>query len=121
MSLRTLSLLFPATALAASSLLVSHFEGTLYSLTLDDAASDLSISGQVSTGGGMPSWLTLDSEAKKLYVTDEAWFGTTKLTTYSVAADGALTKEAETSTPGGELHSCLYGGDDGKSFIAAAQ
>ncbi|CAI4212888.1 unnamed protein product [Parascedosporium putredinis] len=76
-------------ALAASSLLVSHFEGTLYSLALDDAASSLTISGQVSTGGGMPSWLTLDREAGKVYVTDEAC--------------------------------CLYGGSDGKAFIAAAQ
>jgi 6-phosphogluconolactonase (cycloisomerase 2 family) len=69
----------------------------------------------------MPSWLTLDSEAKTVYVTDENQAGRIVLSAYKVGADGKTTKIGDAQTPGGELHSCLFGGEDGKGYIAMAE
>lgn len=69
----------------------------------------------------MPSWLTLDSATGNLYVTDETSYGSPVLTSLSVAADGSLKVTGTARTPGGEIHSTLYGGSDGRGFIAAAE
>ncbi|SPN98742.1 uncharacterized protein DNG_01786 [Cephalotrichum gorgonifer] len=116
---RALLLALLPTALS-SSIIVSHFEGTVYSLALSDDASELSVSSQVQLGG-MPSWVTLDKETKTLYVTDESWFGSTKLSAWSVGEGAALTAAGQAPTRGGELHCSLFGGADGKGFIAASQ
>lgn len=102
----------------AATLLASHFEGNVYTLTLTD--SELSVTSQVEVGG-MPSWLTLDTAGSTLYVTDESWLGGTKLSALSVGEDGELTASAEVGTEGGEIHNCLFGGGDGEGFIAAPQ
>jgi hypothetical protein len=69
----------------------------------------------------MPSWLTLDSASGTLYVTDESTYGSPVLTSVSVANDGSLKSASTARSNGGELHSTLYGGADGKGFIAAAE
>jgi 6-phosphogluconolactonase (cycloisomerase 2 family) len=122
LNLHTVALLclLPARSLAASSLLVSHFSGRLYSLGLSDGGQ-LTLTSQASGGARMPSWLTLDADSKTLYVTDEVTYGTPFLTAFSVGDGGALTQKAQGRTPGGELHSTLYGGADGKGFIAMAE
>ena len=116
----TLTLLSLLPAIEAATLFVSHFEGSVYTLSLSDDASELTVASQVQPGG-MPSWLTLDSTASTLYVTDESWLGGTKISAWSVGEGGELTAAGETPTEGGEIASCLFGGEDGESFIAAAQ
>ncbi len=111
--------LVPVPALAAT-LLVSHYNGNLYSLTL--SGSKLSVTSSVKACGGMPSWLTLDAEGKTVYCTDESGAGSgSTLTALSVSDTGALKVSATTRTPGGELHSTTYGGSDGKGFLAVAE
>jgi hypothetical protein len=106
-----------------SNLLVSHYNGNLYSLSLttSGAAGSLSIKQTLRAGGSMPSWLTLDSATGTLYITDESSWGNPVLTTVSVSTDGTLKTATTARSNGGELHSTLYGGSDGKGFIAAAE
>jgi len=108
------------TVYAASSLLVSHYDGNLYSLSLSDSGA-LTVTGQSATGGRMPSWITLDKEDRTAYVTDEYGSGRPVLAAFNIGADGKPTKKGEAQTPGGELHSCLFGGADGRGFIAMAE
>jgi hypothetical protein len=106
-----------------ANLLVSHYNGNLYSLSLttSGATGTLSIKQTLRAGGSMPSWLTLDSTSGTLYVTDESSYGSPVLTSVAVAADGTLRTASTARSNGGELHSTLYGGSDGKGFIAAAE
>jgi len=110
-------------AVWGANLLVSHYNGNLYSLSLatSGSAATLSIKQTLRAGGSMPSWLTLDSATETLYVTDESTYGSPVLTTVSVAADGTLKTVSTARTNGGDLHSTLYGGTDGNGFIAAAE
>lgn len=114
---RTLLLSLPTAH--AATLLASHFEGNLYTLTLTDD-SELSVGSPVEVGG-MPSWLNLDSAGSTLYVTDESWLGGTTLSVWSVGEGGELTESGRVATDNGEIHSCLFGGENGEGFIAAPQ
>jgi 6-phosphogluconolactonase (cycloisomerase 2 family) len=111
--------LLPITVLGASSLLVSHYSGNIYTLTLSDSGA-LSIAKTVRAGNSMPAWLTLDSNSKTLYCPDESTYGRPVIASFSVGADGTLTPKAQASTRGGELHSTLYGGQDGAEYLATA-
>lgn len=110
-------------AALGANLLVSHYSGNLYSLSLtaSGGTGTLAIKQTLRAGGSMPSWLTLDSATGTLYVTDESTYGSPVLTTVSVASDGTLKTLATARANGGEVHSALYGGSDGKGFIAAAE
>jgi len=115
----TLLSLLPSSAWAAS-LLVSHYNGNLYSLTLN--GGKLSVSSQVKACGGMPSWLLLNSETKTVYCTDESGANMgSSLTALSVSDTGALKVSATARAPGGEVHCGFYGGSDGKGFLALAE
>ncbi|CAK7224599.1 hypothetical protein SBRCBS47491_005606 [Sporothrix bragantina] len=124
-SLSALLCLLPAAALAeTANLLVSHYNGNLYTLTLTTGSGtpSLAVTSSVKACGQMPSWLTLDKEAKTVYCTDESGANTgSTLTQLSVGANGVLKVTGTDRTPGGELHSTLYGGSDGQGFIAAAE
>jgi hypothetical protein len=112
------------TALAASAnLLVSHYNGNLYSLSLTTSGSTgtLAVKQTVKTCGTMPSWLTLDSASGSLWCTDESTYGSPILTQLSVSASGSMTVSGQAKSGGGDLHSTLYGGSDGKGFIATAE
>lgn len=104
----------------AARLLASHYSGTLYVLELSDDNA-LSVTSEIPSGSQLPAWITLDSQAKTAYIADESWYGLGTLSSFSVDQDdSSLTATASVQTKGGELHSCLYGGDDGEGFIALA-
>ena len=120
MTRQTLALLSLLPAINAATLLASHFEGTLYSLTLSEDASELTLASQADVGG-MPSFLMIDSAGETAYVSDESWLEPTKLSAWTVGEGGELTAAGAVTTEGGEIHCGLFGGEDGESFIAAAQ
>lgn len=115
--------LFYSSAYGAN-LIASHFTGNLYSLILSDSG-ELTVDSEFSSGNFWPSWLDLDADSKTLYVPDEAsWSPPNGLTTFTVGGDGSWTPaddEIQAITGGGEVHSTLYGGQDGKGFIAFAR
>lgn len=114
--------LLPGTVLGAN-LLVSHFSGSIYSLSLTtkNGTGQLAITSTLRAGGRTPSWLTLDSAAGNLYVTDEAQFGSPVLTTLKVNSDNSVQLVSTAPTSGGGVHSALYGGNDGRGFFAVAE
>lgn len=112
--------LLPTTALGAN-LLVSHFSGSVYSLSLDDSNAALAITSQLSGVGGMPSWITLDQDTGILYVNDESKVDDPKLTVLRVNPDNTVQLEGTAAGSPGQVHNTLYGGVDGKGFVAVAQ
>lgn len=117
---QTAALLSLLPAANAATLLASHFEGTIYTLSLSDNATELSVASETDVGG-MPSWIMVDKAGATAYVTDESWLEQTKLSAWSVGEGGELTSAGVVDTEGGEIHCSLFGGEDGESFIAAAQ
>ncbi|KAK3326202.1 Lactonase, 7-bladed beta-propeller-domain-containing protein [Apodospora peruviana] len=107
----------------AAGLLVSHYNGNLYSLSFiqDGNTGQLAVKQTLKAGGGMPSWLTLDSDTGSLWVTDESTYGSPVLTQLQVGSDGTMKVTGTSKSNGGEVHSSLYGGSNGKGFIAAAE
>lgn len=102
-------------------LFASHFSGRVYSLTFDrdsEGNGTLAINSSASGCGNMPSWLTLDRTAGSLYCFDES-YGRGVVPSFSVAG-GALTSTGQASTGGNDVHGWLYGGTDGKGFVATA-
>lgn len=114
--------LLPGTALGAN-LLLSHFSGSIYSLSLttNNGKGQLAITSTLRAGGLTPSWLTLDSAAGNLYVTDEAQYGSPVLTTLKVNNDNSVQLVSTAPTSGGGVYSSLYGGSDGRGFFAVAE
>lgn len=124
-----LSISLPITATAAkhlappSRLWATHYNGNVYTLTLDKAAKNLSITDTQKTCGKMPSWLTFDSESRIVYCSDED--GTAdpsthgSLTAYHPDRDGKLHEISSVKTVGGGVDSVIY--EVGKEkFIAIA-
>lgn len=114
--------LLPGTVLGAN-LLVSHFSGGIYSLslTISNGTGQLAVTSTLRAGGRTPSWLTLDSAAGNLYVTDEAQYGSPVLTSLKVNNDSSVQLVSTAPTSGGGVHSVLYGGNDGRGFFAVAE
>lgn len=119
--------LAPTTALGAN-LLASHYSGSIFSLSLTPSngtgagsLATLAMSSMLQAGGAMPSWLTLDSATGNLYVNDESEVGTPVLTTLLVHADNSAQLVANATDSPGQVHNSLYGGVDGRGFIAVAQ
>lgn len=115
-----LGLLSPA---LATNLLVSHFSGQIYSLSLGEGggASDLSVSTSTTGCGRLPAWLQYDSKTQTAYCVDENWSGPGVVTSFSVAGDGSLTQTGNSSTAGMSVHSAVYGGVNGRSFVVTAE
>jgi 6-phosphogluconolactonase (cycloisomerase 2 family) len=114
--------LFPE-ALGAK-LLVSHFSGSVYTLdlTLSNATSGtLAITSKASGCGEVPTWLTLDQATNRVWCFDESWSGSGVITQYSVDANGVLTVTGSAPTPGNSVWGAMYGGADGKGFVATAE
>ncbi|KAK7706911.1 hypothetical protein SLS63_013826 [Diaporthe eres] len=107
----------------SANLLVSHFSGSIYSLSLNtsNGKGQLAITSTLRAGGLTPSWLTLDSATGNLYVTDEAQYGAPVLTTLKVNNDNSVQLVSTAPTSGGGVHSSLYGGSDGRGFFAVAE
>lgn len=119
-SLALLGAVLPS-VVSGASLLASHFTGNLYSLTLTESR-DLTVDAEISSGNYWPSWLTVHPQSRTVFVTDGAfWAPPNGLTTFTLGADGDLTPgSSSTLTEGGEVHSSLYGGENGTSFIGLA-
>src|SRR5690242_4970132 len=121
--LPTQSLLFPlfGGAAAATNLYAAHYSGTINHLTFNN--NSLALVSSEKTGQTLPSWITYDSVGKKLYVPDENFVDPASnalLVSYSVDTNGALTKAGSATTPRGGVSTVLFGGKDGRSFIANA-
>ncbi|KAH6843497.1 Lactonase, 7-bladed beta-propeller-domain-containing protein [Chaetomium sp. MPI-CAGE-AT-0009] len=119
--------LFAAMALApgtlGATLIASHFAGGIYSLSLasSNSSGTLSITSQTTGCGRTPGWLQLYADTRKLYCFDESWFGSGTSAEYTVANDGRLTSTGQLKTTGNSVHGILYGGTDGRGFVATAE
>ncbi|KAL2144215.1 hypothetical protein VTI28DRAFT_9426 [Corynascus sepedonium] len=119
--------LFAAAALApgalGANLLVSHFSGSLYSLsfTNSNSSGQLSITSETDGCGVTPAWLQLYSDINKVYCFDESWMGSGSSAEYDVAEDGSLALTGNLQTTGNSVHGALYGGSDGKGFVATVE
>lgn len=102
----------------AANLYASHYSGTINLLAF--SGSSLTLTSSTKSGNSMPSWLTYDSAGKALYVPDENYGSTGTLTSFSIGSNGALTQSGKATAPGGAVANCVYGGSDGRSFIANA-
>ncbi|KAI6361171.1 hypothetical protein MCOR25_006542 [Pyricularia grisea] len=120
-SLQSLALslsLLVATTAAQSNLVASHFNGNVYSLAF--SGSQLTLKQTLKAGGTWPAWVTYDNDTRTVYVNDEAGWIAPTITALSVSADGTLAQTAAARS-NGEVYSGLYGGADGKGFIAVVQ
>ena len=119
--------LFAAMALApgtlGATLIASHFAGGVYTLSLANSNSSgtLSITSQTTGCGATPGWLQLYADSRTLYCFDESWLGSGNSAEYTVANDGRLTSTGQLKTTGNSVHGTLYGGSDGRGFVATAE
>ena len=121
--------LFAAITLApgalGATLIASHFAGGIYSLSLASAncssSGTLSITSQTTGCGATPGWIELYSDSRKLYCFDESWLGSGSSAEFTVANDGRLSLTGQLKTTGNSVHGLLYGGTDGKGFVATAE
>jgi hypothetical protein len=107
-------------AASAANLWATHYSGTINYLSF--SGGSLSLSSSTRTGNNLPSWITYDSAAPALYIPDEVFYGppSGSLVSFSVGTNGSVTSAGTGSTPQGVVASTLYGGIDGKDFIAQA-
>ncbi|KAL4803785.1 Lactonase, 7-bladed beta-propeller-domain-containing protein [Aspergillus unguis] len=137
MSLRTLLTTLVALAPALSSakstpatLFATHYTtGKIHTLQLTQNSSSnytLTETSALKTCGTYPSWITLDSESRIIYCSDEDGYKNENetvngsLTALSVGDDGTLEELAHTpNAPGSGVHNVVYeaGGD---KFLAVA-
>ncbi|KAI6829912.1 hypothetical protein KC332_g11637 [Hortaea werneckii] len=104
----------------ASQLFVSHFSGSIYSLTYEPSNNgngSLSIDYSTTGCGNMPTWL--DSESDVLYCFDES-YGAGVVSSFDIR-NSSLEARGQADTQGNDVHGCLYGGPNGSSFMATAQ
>ncbi|KGO43267.1 Lactonase, 7-bladed beta propeller [Penicillium expansum] len=107
---------------AATNLYATHYNGNVYSLSLDGENS-LSVTSSSKTCGDAPSWLTFDSSTRTIYCSDHAGNASMNglLSSYSVNQDGGLTELASTVDVGAAVHSIIYGGKHGREkYLAIA-
>lgn len=117
-SARTAALLVQSSV--ASQLFVSHFSGSIYSLTYESSNNvngSLSIDYSTTGCGNMPTWL--DSESDVLYCFDES-YGAGVVSSFDIK-NSSLEARGQADTQGNDVHGCLYGGPNGSSFMATAQ
>jgi 6-phosphogluconolactonase (cycloisomerase 2 family) len=118
-----LSILSTTLAKHPARLWATHYNGTVYTLSLN-LNNDLAITQSLDTCGDMPSWLTLDPKTRTVYCSDET--GTAdpathgSLTSLHVAPDGTLHEMAVPDAVGGGVNSVIYEADNGRKFIAIA-
>jgi hypothetical protein len=105
---------------SAANLWATHYSGTLNYLSFNGNSLALTSSGP--TGNNLPSWITYDNAGKALYVADEVFYGANggNLVSFSVGNNGTVNATGKGPTPMGVVATTLYGGPDGRSFIANA-
>ncbi|RAL02493.1 lactonase family protein [Aspergillus ibericus CBS 121593] len=109
----------------ATNLYATHYDGNVYTLSLDRGDNDtysLSLASSLKTCGSMPSWLTFDLDSRILYCSDETGDASVNgsLTTLSADQDGTLTEIATAVAPGGGVNNVIYIDDDGAQYLAIA-
>lgn len=103
---------------SAATLYASHFSGTIHQLNFNGQSS-LTQTSQISSGNRLPSWITYDGVGKTLYVPDENFYGGPgTLVSFAIGANGGLTQSGKVTTEPGAVANALYGGTDGRGFIA---
>jgi hypothetical protein len=116
------SILLPlfASVANAANLWATHYSGTINYLTF--SGNSLTLSSSTSTGNKLPSWITYDNAGKALYIPDEVFYGASggNLVSFAIGTNGSLTATGKGSTPLGVVATALYGGTDGRGFIANA-
>jgi hypothetical protein len=107
-------------AASAAHLWATHYSGTINYLTF--SGSSLTLSSSTKTGNNLPSWITYDSAGPALYIPDEVFYGPSSgsLVSFSVGTNGTLSASGKGITPQGAVATTLYGGADGRGFIANA-
>lgn len=104
---------------SAATLYASHYSGTLNSLNLN--GNSLTIANTTNIGNTLPSWITYDSVGKAIYIPDEVFYGASSGNLASFSIDnGAIKAGGKGPTAMGVVATTLYGGADGRSFIANA-
>ncbi|KAH7139553.1 Lactonase, 7-bladed beta-propeller-domain-containing protein [Dendryphion nanum] len=107
-----------ATAQSAN-LWASHYSGTINYLTF--SGSSLALTKETRIGNNLPSWITYDNAGQSLYIPDETWTAPTgSLVGFKIGTNGALSSSGKVTTPQGVVATTLFGGADGRSFIANA-
>ncbi|KAF4635633.1 hypothetical protein G7Y89_g2457 [Cudoniella acicularis] len=102
---------------ATANIFVSHYSGTIYSLTLTGSGSEYTLTQNSTLNvGGQPSWMTFDSDSRIIYASDESTSGSPQLTATSASKDGKLSLSGKATQPGGGVHNVLYG----PGYIAVA-
>ena len=123
-------LLLTALSLASESLAVrllgTHFSGPIFTYDLKltgETAGSLSISSNTTSGAVTPTWIVFDQDTRNFYVIDESWQGSGVLTQWSLdRKPGSAPKlVASAKTTGNSVHATLFGGKDGKGFIATTE
>jgi len=99
----------------------THYDGTLSTLTFTVSGSAYSLvsSSKQTTCGTQPSWLTYDATTSTLYCLDE-YYISGQLFSYAVGSSGIPSQTSKVTTVANGLHSTLYGGSNGKGYIAIA-
>lgn len=103
-------------------LFASHFSGKVYSLTFErnnTGKGMLSVGSSSSDCGRMPSWLTLDQANGTLYCFDES-YGVGVVSSLDISGT-AIKRSGQSTTGGNDVHGWLYGGADGKGFLATVE
>jgi hypothetical protein len=104
---------------SAATLYATHYSGTLNQLTFN--GNSLTLTSSVPTNNRLPAWITYDGPGKAIYVPDENFYGGPgTLVSFTINADGSLTQSGKVTTDAGVVAATLYGGADGRSFIANA-
>ncbi|KAG0153307.1 hypothetical protein PDIDSM_5157 [Penicillium digitatum] len=99
---------FFASLAAATNLYATHYDGEVYTLSLED--NSLSITSSSKTCGTHPSWLTFDSSTRTIYCSDHAGNSSMNglLTSYSVNQDGSMTELTSTVDVGAARWFCPF-------------
>ncbi|KAF1961296.1 putative isomerase YbhE [Byssothecium circinans] len=113
------ALLSLAPSTFAVKLLASHYTGGIY--TLDFTNNTLTNKSKVEGCGRLPGWLEYYPSASVVYCFDESWYGSGYIASYNISTDGSLKLFQQAPTTGNDVHGLLYGGADGKGFVATAQ
>ncbi|KAL1841771.1 hypothetical protein VTJ49DRAFT_6609 [Mycothermus thermophilus] len=106
-----------------ATLIASHFSGQIYTLqyTGTNSSGTLAITSQTSGCGTMPAWIEYYGDTRQLYCFDEAWWGGGAIAEFSVGNDGRLSITGQGRSRGNTVHGALYGGPNGRSFVATAE
>ncbi|KAI9926710.1 hypothetical protein ASPWEDRAFT_720992 [Aspergillus wentii DTO 134E9] len=109
---------------SAAKLYATHYDGNVYSLSLDryNGNYSLTVASSLKACGEMPSWVTYDADDRILYCSDESGDVKTQssLSAFTAAEDGKLTQTAKAKAVGAGVDSVIYNGTNGDQYIAIA-